>query len=216
VKKMLATIPRAPPIGSKALLPDRSFIGWFRRYNSEARKEIIIHKVKENETLRQLKEAFRKLEYPGDAGKCYVSAVSLIRNIKHSSKDVTNFSIALVEFQHEEVFSTKAGLFLSALINESNGKNFTVITEHLEKPIDWLGYENTKNIIVQGNVGDCVGEDMKCGKITIQGNAREDVGYRMTGGSIYVGGKYTSLSDYIYGGNVYHKGKLIVKDGKTL
>ena len=208
---------------SHALVLDRrtasdfkTAIDWFGHFKPETSRAIVNQKVKENETLKKLKGEFRMFERNSDAEDDYRSAVWHTWVLTYSSKEVTNFSIALVEFQHEEVFSTKAGLFLSALINESNGKNFTVITEHLEKPIDWLGYENTKNIIVQGNVGDCVGEDMKCGKITIQGNAREDVGYRMTGGSIYVGGKYTSLSDYIYGGNVYHKGKLIVKDGKTL
>jgi len=38
----------------------------------------------------------------------------------------------------------------------------------------------------------------------------------MEGGKIHLNGDYESLDDYISGGNIYHKGKLIVENGMKL
>jgi len=38
----------------------------------------------------------------------------------------------------------------------------------------------------------------------------------MLDGKIHLNGDYKGLGDYIYGGNIYHKGKLIVKGGKKI
>jgi hypothetical protein len=68
-------------------------------------------------------------------------------------------------------------------------------------------------IIVNGDSTAHVGDDMKGGEIVIGGHAGESVGSSMTGGTIHLNGDYKSLSDDIHGGDIYHKGKLIVKDG---
>jgi len=38
----------------------------------------------------------------------------------------------------------------------------------------------------------------------------------MKDGKIHLNGDYKSLGDFILGGNIYHKGKLIVENGKRL
>jgi len=38
----------------------------------------------------------------------------------------------------------------------------------------------------------------------------------MEGGEIYLNGDYESLSNSVSGGNIYHKGKLIVENGRRL
>jgi len=82
---------------------------------------------------------------------------------------------------------------------------------------DWIGNEmKDGKITINGNVGRWVGWGMKDGKITINGNVGDWVGLVMRDGKIYLNGDYKSLSDYIYGGNIYHKGKLIVKNGEKL
>ena len=211
---------------------------WFRNYVPESEKKIRNLTIKEDETLKQLKETFRKFKPPWpseDWHGGYASVVPLIRNIKYSPKDITNFSLSLTEFQDEEVFSTKAGFFLIALINESKENNFTIITEHLKHRIDRLGYHNTKNIIVQGDAGDWVGARMTRGTIIVKGNTGGVAGYRMeagtitikgntgnllgdemNGGTIFLEGEYVSISNYVKGGNIYHKGKPIAKDGRVL
>jgi len=105
-----------------------------------------------------------------------------------SGKDIQAFSIALERFQGEEKFSTKAGLFLSALINNSRDVDVVIHTAHLTEQIGWLGYHNTKNIIVEGDIGDSLGSSMESGSITVDGSAGDFLGSWMKGGSITVKG----------------------------
>jgi formylmethanofuran dehydrogenase subunit C len=91
------------------------------------------------------------------------------------------------------------------------------------------------NINVYGNVGTQTGEEMKNGLITINGDCTSNVGYNMEGGKIIVNGNagyspgiemksgvielngdYTKLSDHINGGDIWHRGIQIVKDGRTI
>ena len=72
------------------------------------------------------------------------------------------------------------------------------------------------SITVNGNAGDWVGWNMKNSTITVKGNAGERIGRFMRSGTIFLEGEYTSLSDEIKGGNIFHKGKQIVKNGKRL
>jgi hypothetical protein len=101
----------------------------------------------------------------------------------------------------------------------------------------YLGHEMSGGkIIVDGNAKEYVGYKMSGGKIIVDGNAKEYVGYKMsggeivvngdcnyksigntmTGGEMYINGDYESISRSIRGGNIYHKGKLIIKDGKAV
>jgi len=90
-------------------------------------------------------------------------------------------------------------------------------------------------IYVEGDVTVMVGSGMKSGKIYVKGNARSYVGHEMKGGEIYIDGdagidvgsslregtiylneSYQSLGVGMIGGNIYHKGKLIVENGRRL
>lgn len=335
MKTMLATIPRAPPIGSKALLPDRTFIDWFRHYKPQEEAGARKFDIKKDKVLEQITEIFRsykkeEVEFTDSDGYSagnfleweYDTALELVKKVNCTSRDITNFSMALTNLQHDQGFDPeKIGHFLSALINNCKDKEFTIFTESLGGP-GFLSYENTKFVTIIGNVGRDVGFKMKSGKIVVQGNAgyhagnrmergsitvkgdaENDIGYRMRGGSItiegnaednvgyemhggeitvngnagyavgwdmgggkiivggnvggytgqhmrggslivegdagervgdgmgfrgrgdnkdpeggeiHLNGKYSSLADNIRRGNIYHKGKLIVKDGKRV
>lgn len=186
----------------------------FSRYKPEEEKKVRKFEVKEDKTLK-LKDIFRGYKIGLDFwNKYHENTLSLIKGIKYIAKDVTNFSISLAEFQDEEDFGERAGIFLSTLINNCKEQNFTIITEHISQPIPHLGDQNTKNIIVEGNAGNWVGWEMKKGCITVEGNAGWGVGRWMEGGMIHLEGDYKSLYNTIVGGDIYHKGKLIVKNGK--
>jgi len=93
------------------------------------------------------------------------------------------------------------------------------------------GMKNGK-IHVDGNAGNWVGDRMKSGEIHIKGDAGggvglgmqngkihikgDKVGCEMKNGKIHVEGDIEGLSDYISGGNIYHKGKLIVENGSLI
>ena len=173
------------------------------------------------------------------AEKPYIKALELIRNLRYSARDVEQFSIALVQFQKEREFSEKAGIFLSALINNGSDSDYRVHTSHLDKKPSCLGVLNKKNIVIEGdvdygvgkmmlggsiivdgNVGFRTGFLMFGGKLVINGNTDTETGYGMTCGEIHVNGelgRYKGNPDSYMpvNGRLYHKGQLIV-DGPEI
>jgi hypothetical protein len=90
---------------------------------------------------------------------------------------------------------------------------------------DNLGRGMSAGEIEANNVRNRVGSDISGGKITVKGDAGHSVGeYRpdifheetVENGIIYLGGNYKSLAEHIKCKEIYHKGKLIVKDGRLI
>lgn len=166
----------------------------FGRYKPEQEKTVRKADVKEDGTLRQLKEIWGKCEflivskYDVNTDDTYGAMANLLEGLDYTAKDVEKFSLALTEFQNEKYFSNKAGIFLSALINRGKDDDYVIHTRHLEKPIHWVGYRNRKNIAVKGDVGWYVGERMVSGIIAVKGDAGREVGKRMEGGTIWIKG----------------------------
>ena len=71
-------------------------------------------------------------------------------------------------------------------------------------------------IIVEGNATYGVGNGMYGGKIHIYGNVARTPGIEMRGGEIYIDGKIPALPKTMEGGNIYHHGTLIFKDGAKI
>jgi len=215
--------------GRKTKVPSTAAVGSkFDRYKPEEEKEVRKLDIKEDEVLKQLKAVWKKFEAPVTTlDQDHENAVKQLRGVCYSAKDVENFSIALAEFQDERYFSYKAGVFLSALINNGKDSDYVIHTQHL-KEVSELGYKNTKKIvvnghvcgpgpfmeggtiIVNGNAGPDVGAFMRGGTIIVNGNAGDKVGDGMLGGEIHIEGHYKKLS-YIYGGKIYHKGVLVAQ-----
>jgi len=201
----------------------------FGKLDPEKKVEIIKPKVIRNETLDLIVKGYEKglenyglyfekkikIEIPkGEFWEYYIAKSSAPSKIP--SNNITEFSLLLGEHENKKDFENFTGWYLSALINSSKDKDFKIFTNYLSKNIDFIGYENAKNIDVNGNVGWGVGNKMKRGEITVNGNAGRWVGWGMKRGKIHLNGDYEGLSDYIPGGNIYHKGKLIVKGGRKL
>ena len=177
----------------------------FGRYKSEVPQAVRKPELKENETLAQLKQAWAKFELTsrGTDDDVHESVCDVIRNLKYSAKDVEKFSLALANFEQEPDFETKAGYFLSALINNGLDSDYVVHTDHLSLKINYLGFKNQKNIIVKGNVRDNLGRQMTKGSIIINGDAENDVGHRMTGGVIIIKGNTGNWTGiYMVGGEI--------------
>ena len=164
----------------------------FGGYGPESEKPVRKVQVAEDEALKRLKEAWTAYQYkvPNNAPehKQYENALSVVNGLQCSAADIEKFSIVLAEFQCEEYFNRKAGKFLSALMNNGKEDAFVIHTNHLNEHIYWLGYMNTKNITVEGDVGRDVGAYMKSGEIRVGGNADHSVGFQMEGGSITIEG----------------------------
>ncbi len=186
----------------------------FDRYKKEERHDARKTDVKEDEALIQLKEAWGKFQWIEDRNFSimpyphnYKAMCKLIKNLKYSAEDVEKFSLALCEFEHEEYFGTKAGLFLSALVNKGKDKNYVLHLNHLTKKVYGLGYQNTKHVIVNGDVDSNLGAEMKGGCITLNGNAEIFVGSGIKRGKIIVNGNVThNLAEYMEGGKIIING----------
>ena len=178
----------------------------FRKLYPEEKVEIVKTKVIRNETLDLIVEKYKEglencglysekkleIKIPKNEFDIYYIAKSSAPS-KISSDNITEFSLLLdslllEEHENKEYFEDFTGCYLSALINKSKDKDFKIITNGLSKTIDYIGYENAKNIDVNGNAGDKVGDGMKNGEITINGNAGDEVGYYMEDGEITING----------------------------
>jgi hypothetical protein len=171
--------------------------------------------VEKNLALEQIMKGFedviKNLPYPK-----YDETLEYLPD-EYSAKDVEIFSSVLDKYQDIRLFfQSHAGHYLSGLINKGSDDEFTIHTKHLEKLPNSIGLcNNEKKIIVRGNVDQYLGSDMSGGIIIMNGDTGDYVGPEMTGGEIHLNGDY-HLSDKIRGGNVYHKGRLIVKDGRLV
>jgi len=84
---------------------------------------------------------------------------------------------------------------------------------------DYAGYGmRGGRIRIKGDAGDYPGSDMKGGVLIVEGNVGKEVGgdilwsdMGMKGGEIHIGGNYKSISEYVKGGCIYHKGILVNK-----
>jgi hypothetical protein len=193
----------AAVMGSRADAHSLAVSKRFGRYKDEEEKAVRSSKVVEDRVLGQLKEAWMKVHLGDELGPACLRA---IKGIQYSAKDVEKFSVALVEFQDEVDFATKAGVFLSALVDSCRESEFIIRTRHLYGKIHFLGLHNTKNITIDGdaghNLGLCMnggritvegtggwaGRSMENGEIVINGGTGTEIGYSMTGGKITVKG----------------------------
>jgi len=99
---------------------------------------------------------------------------------------------------------------------------------------DLGGQMSGGKIVVENNAEECLGYNMSGGEIVVHGDIKGKIGGfiqyhnsnpgpgttpqgpRMYGGIIRIEGNYDKLTTNLQGGNIYHKGKLIVKDGKRV
>ncbi|MFH0737045.1 MAG: hypothetical protein V1827_01115 [Candidatus Micrarchaeota archaeon] len=138
-----------------------------------------------------------------------IFSLAILKNVTICPKDVSEFSLAIKEFENEDSFPLKAGLFLSALVALGPIGEYVIMTNHLEKRLDGLGYRNTKKKIIriQGDAGDFLGDRMRGGRIIVMGNAGDSIGSYMISGKIIVEGNAGNDTGYaMFGGVIIIKG----------
>jgi len=164
----------------------------FGKYKDEEKKEVREADVKKTETIKEMCARWRACDTP-DSGipEDYKYVHRFLRGIKFTAREVEEFSIALVEFQGQE--SEKAGLFFSVLINYGKDRDYMVHTRHMESVPDILGFNNKKNIIVNGNIGHYVGSHMRDGSLSVRGNIGNYAGNAMRNGCINIEGNAGDL-----------------------
>jgi len=185
----------------------------FGRFKDEEEHAVRGIPIVEDRVLEQLVKAWAKVPFDDVTYACSPLAehhskfVAAINGIRYTSKDVEKFSIALTAFQHERFFSEKAGIFLSALISGCPDSDFVIHTMHLDEKIRFLGFHNTKNITVAGDIGGNICNYMLGGRIIVEGNAERCAGQWMESGEIVINGMGgASLGHEMKGGKISVKG----------
>jgi hypothetical protein len=96
---------------------------------------------------------------------------------------------------HIEKIFLRTSLLLSAFINSGPDRKYQISTENLVVPNlhdnpgpRFLAYRNSKDLIVNGMVGNYFGNSMEAGSIELFGDAGISAGGRMTGGTLIIHG----------------------------
>lgn len=136
------------------------------------------------------------------------------------------------------------GIYISPMVNKSDEKKVSISTNHFNSSNGFnikevprsIGFLKRNKILeINGDVGIFLGRlmkkatiivngncDMYCGyrmlngNITVYGNCGSHIGEQMQGGKINLNGDYKSISRKISGGDIYYRGKQIIKDGDAI
>ncbi|MFH0737055.1 MAG: hypothetical protein V1827_01165 [Candidatus Micrarchaeota archaeon] len=190
----------------------------FGRYGPETEKVVRSFSPK-TEALEAIVRIWKRCRYqsPSDLDntenlKRFIKAIRSSRQ-SYTSCDVTAFCMLLSQFQYEENFCYKAGIFLSALVNCGPQGEYPLHLGHLDSPVLHLGFRNPDGktiivndrtnfageqmeggmIIIKGDVGS-VGDLMSGGFIEVEGRVAMCAGFGMTGGNINISGDCTGIT----------------------
>ena len=154
-----------------------------------------------------MKEAWEGFEFSDmPPHRNYLNALKAVQGKGFSAHDIESFSIFMSELEHVAGFPDKAGFFLSALFNASADTMFKIHTAHIGS-ISYIGYWNTKEIIVDGDAGYSPGNNMQGGSITVRGHAGNETGAYMLDGRISLDGDAGDFTGYqMKGGSIYVNG----------
>jgi len=183
----------------------------------------------DDKVLRQLMGAWKAFSpSSSDTEGAYHNALDIVGGIGYSAEDVRKFSQAIDMFQTEPSFGRKAGLLLSALINNGTEPYYGVDLRKTRYKINLLGYRNTKTIratgdlgshtgrenmgimIVEGSSGYGTGAYLNGGYLVVTGNAGDFLGIGMKEGAVAVFGEAGSnAGHYAEGGRISVNGEML-------
>ncbi|MCX8197562.1 MAG: hypothetical protein N3G80_04610 [Candidatus Micrarchaeota archaeon] len=149
---------------------------------------------KKNERLELVEAAFQEvLEAKSYYNQITKENLQKIADMKIGSEDIEEFIAIFGRYKDHKSFQNRAGLFISDLCNICSDEKITLHITHIDIQINYIGYRNRKELIVNGNLGSFAGQDMKGGQLTINGSAANMVGAFMEGGRISVAGSVLDL-----------------------
>ncbi|MFH0860860.1 MAG: hypothetical protein V1921_06630 [Candidatus Altiarchaeota archaeon] len=125
--------------------------------------------------------------YRTDPSAQYMMVEPHTRKFNLNSGQIQTILLALEKtFGEDEHFHWRAGIILSALINNSKDKEFRIKTA---TPLSCLGYNlKGKKLVVDGDVGNLTGAHMINGELVVNGNAGDNTGWDMHHGRIRITG----------------------------
>jgi|GEM_PF-4484453 hypothetical protein len=104
-------------------------------------------------------------------------------------------------------FEVKAGLFLSALINNGKDEDYQLKLHGLTQ-LWYVGFRNRKNIKAYGTLGHGCAEEMECGRIEVFGDVLSQSCYLMKNGSVIIHGSAGHVGGLIEAGEIRITGRI--------
>ncbi len=126
-------------------------------------------------------------------------------------KDITLFSLGLEHYESNVHFEA-TGFFISAVINYHHEQTktkgiYTLFTKDLTKKVDGIGYHNSANIEIIGDVGNRIAWYMDGGRLSIKGNVLSFCCKNLRNGTVIIEGNASRrFCLNMSGGNVFLKG----------
>jgi hypothetical protein len=210
---MKKTPPKRPGIERSAALKR------FGRYKDEAEAASRRAGLKMGKALESILDAWEasKTAFQGHdmmrdrTEAAYESILDSVEGRRYTGNDIQEFVVSLNGLLGEEgrVARSRAGLFISALVNAGDGHSYSIDLSGLP-PQHHLGYRNVKNLVINGDVGDWFGMHMGCGRAEVNGNVGYEAANSMEGGEIIIHG---NAGNYLGG---CMRGGLVIVDGDAL
>jgi hypothetical protein len=192
------------------VLKDRQEVSALKRfeaYKQEPQAGFRRFEAKGNDVSLAFHRAWEGLGAPAHGERhadIYDRISKALSTIVWTSRDVEAFCLESHALRTQ--INGRMGLFLSVLINNAHGLDFTLHLG-LGEPAKNLGYMNTKRVEVLGDVGPGCGLRMIGGGITIHGNAGDLLGAHMEGGRIIVDGSCgDKAGNHMAGGEIHVHG----------
>jgi hypothetical protein len=177
--------------------------GRFKGFKPESERTVREIDLKKDEKLEELIHAWKSLHHKDsfwggmfNKGKLNYLAEDRFKGLELSAVDVEGMSLALAMFQDEPNFPFRAATFLNALMFRCPERSFTLHTAQFSAGLQYLGWYNSKDIAIIGDVGNELGREMEGGSIIVHGNAGHQCGALMNGGKIEVFGNAGLRSGY--------------------
>jgi hypothetical protein len=164
--------------------------------------------------------------------KTYEQVSKTIESLQYDQDDIEDFCLELDNSDKiPYMISGPAGIYISALINNSQETNIVLNLQDYQRTFHFLGYRlpEGKELILKGDIGDFIGAGIAGGRLVVEGSTRNWLGAGMTkgrilvsghagqktgewmrGGEIHVEGPIHSVGTVHYGGKIYRQGNLIV------
>lgn len=187
----------------------------FGRYKEEIGKAVRKADVKHSKGLQGIIKAWKAYKRDERSGDTYRPPSDCLKGLDYDAGDVEKFCVAIADFQDyflnidgsvNTSRSEDLGRFISALVNDGKDDDYVIITRHLRMPIHHLGYQNTKNVTIEGDAGNLLGTDMEDGTIRVKGNVGEYAGCGMKGGRIAMNNAGAEAGYQMKGGEILIEG----------
>lgn len=146
------------------------------------------------------------------ASTVYESSIQAIRGIQYAPHDIEELCAFLGLSKETELEQCgHLGLYLSALINASDERSYTLDLQKYPGQHHFMGFrlEAGKHLSVKGNLGHFSGADLRGGYLNVTGSTGSWCGAGMTSGRIHIGGDALSKTgEQMTGGQIRVSGSI--------